>query len=41
MQNRLVVAMGEERWGRDGLGVRDYQMQIIIYKIDQKQGPTV
>ena len=25
----------------DGLKVWDYQMQIIIYKMDKQEGPTV
>ena len=27
-------------WGRDGLGVWDKQMQGIIYRMDEQQGPT-
>ena len=27
--------------GRDGLGVWDYQMQTIIYRMNKLQGPTV
>ena len=34
IENRLVVAKGEER---DRLGVWDYQMQTIIYKMDKQQ----
>ena len=26
--------------GRDELGVREQQMQTIIYRMDKKQGPT-
>ena len=36
-----MVATGEKRWGRDGLGVWDEQMQIIIYTMDKHQGSTV
>ena len=32
---------GGGRWGRGGLGVWDWQMQTIIYKMDKQQGPTV
>ena len=35
-----MVTRGE-RWGRDKLGVWDYQIQITMYKIDKQQGPTV
>ena len=35
-----MVAGGEMRWERDGLGVFDYQMQAIIYEMDKQQGPT-
>ena len=37
-RDRLVVAKGG---GGDGLGVWDQQMQIIIYRMDKQQGPTV
>ena len=41
-RDRLVVAKGEERWGRDGLRVWDQQMQVIIYnRMDKQQSPTV
>ena len=39
--HKLVVAKGQERWGRDGLGVWDQQMQSSIYRMDKQQGPTV
>ena len=29
------------RVGRDGLGVWNYQMQTIIYRMDKQQGPTL
>ena len=29
------------RWGREGVGVWGYQMQLFIYKMDRQQGPTV
>ena len=32
---------GGGEWGRDGLGVRDQQMQTIIHRMDKQQGPTV
>ena len=32
---------GGWKWGRDGQGVWDQQMQTIIYRIDKQQGPTV
>ena len=28
-------------WERDGLGVWGWQMQIIVYRMDKQQGPTV
>ena len=28
-------------WGRDGVGVWGQQMQTIIYRMDEQQGPTV
>ena len=37
-----MVAKGDGGcWGRDGLGVWDEQMQAIIYRMDEQQGPTV
>ena len=39
--NRLMVAKGEEEWGRVELGVQDQQMQTIIYRMDKQQGPTL
>ena len=41
MENRPVVAKGEEGWERDGLGVWDQQIQTILYRMDKQQGPTV
>ena len=32
---------GGRGWGRDGLGVWNEQLQIIIYRMDKQQGPTV
>ena len=29
-----------EKMGREGLGVWDYQVLIIIQRIDKQQGPT-
>ena len=39
-ENRLVVATGEEGWGRDGLGAGDPQMQTVMYRTD-KRDPAV
>ena len=39
-ENRLVVAKGGGVWRREGLGVRDYQIQTSIYRLN-KQAPTV
>ena len=36
-----MVAEGEGRWGRDGLGVWDEQTQTITYRMDKQKGPTV
>ena len=36
-----MVAKGEGGWWGEGLGVRDQQMQIIKYRVDKQQGPTV
>ena len=35
----LLLARGME-WGRDGWGVSDQQVQIIIYRMAKQQGPT-
>ena len=32
---------GIGRWGRDGLGVWDWQMPTIIYRMNKQQGLTV
>ena len=40
-ENRLVVAKGYGAWGREGLGVCDSQVQTIISRMDEQQGPTV
>ena len=40
-QRTDVAAKREGKWRRDGLGVWDQQMQIIIYRTDEQQGPTV
>ena len=34
-------SQGREGWERGGLGIWDYQIQTIIYRIDKQQGPTV
>ena len=34
MENRLVFANGV-RWGKEGLGICDYQMQISTYRMDK------
>ena len=36
-----MVAKQKEKWERDGLGACDQQMQILIYRRDEQQGPTV
>ena len=41
IENKLVVAKWEEGWGKGGVGVWDEQMQIIIYRMDKQQGPTI
>ena len=41
IENNLVVAKEEWRWGRVGFGIWDQQMQTIIYRMDKQQGPTV
>ena len=41
IENRFVVAKGEGGWEREGLGIWDYQMQTIIYRMDKQHGPTV
>lgn len=38
--NRYVAAEGEDRWGRDGVGVWDQQVQTITHRMGG-QGPTV
>ena len=40
-REQSVVAKGEGRWGREGLGVWDEQMQPLVYRMDTQQGPTV
>ena len=40
-EDRPVVAKGEVRWGKEGLGTWDQQMQTSIYGMDKQQGPTV
>ena len=32
---------GGKGWERDGVGVWDFQMQTIMYRMDKQQGPTV
>ena len=39
-KNQAVVAKGEG-WGRDGWGVWDFQVQTVIYRMDEQQGLTV
>ena len=41
IENRLVVAKKEGRWGTERLGIWDYQMQTIINTMDKQQGPTI
>ena len=41
IENRLVVAKEEGRWGTERLGIWDYQMQTIINTMDKQQGPTI
>ena len=36
-----MVAKGEGEWGRDVLGVWNWQMQTIVYRMDKQQGPIV
>ena len=40
LENKLMVTKGERRWGRDKLGLWDWQIQTTIYKTDKQQGPT-
>ena len=40
LRERLVVAEGEDGWGRDGVGVPDQQVQTITHRMDG-QGPSV
>ena len=32
---------GGKGWERDGVGVWDFQMQTIMYRMDKQQRPTV
>ena len=41
IESRLVFAKQGRRWGRDGVGRKDWQMQTIIQRMDKQQGPTV
>ena len=41
IENKFMVTKGEGVWGKDKLGVWDWQIQTTIYKIDKTQGPTV
>ena len=41
VENRLVVAKGEVRCERDGLGGWDQQIQTTIWRMDKQHGPTV
>ena len=36
-----MIAKGEGIWGSDGLGVWDYQMQTIVYRMGRKQDPIL
>ena len=36
-----MVTKGERGWGKDKLGVSDWQIQTTAYKIDKQQGPTL
>ena len=40
-REKTCGCQGGGEWERDGLGVWDYQIQIIIYRMDKLQGPTV
>ena len=40
MENRLL-AKGQEGREQDGLGVWDWQMQTITFRMDKQQGPPV
>ena len=39
MENRLL-AKGQEGREQDGLGVWDWQMQTITFRMDKQQGPN-
>ena len=39
IENRLVVAKGDGEEERTALGVCDYQVQTIIYRMDKQQSP--
>ena len=39
--NRLEVSQGEGGWRRDGAGAWGPQMQSIVNRMDEHQGPTV
>ena len=40
-QRTDLFQWGGRGWRRDGVGVWDQQMQIIIYRMDKQQGPTI
>ena len=40
-RHREQTCQGGWRWGREGLGVQDYQIQTSIQRMDKQQGPTV
>ena len=40
-REQICCCQGGGGWGRDELGVQDQQMQMIIYKMDKQQGPTL
>ena len=39
-KTNLMVTKGLRVWGREKLGVWDYQIHTTICKIDKQQGPT-
>ena len=41
IENNLMVTKRERGWGRDKLGVWDYQIQTTTYKIGKQQVPTI
>ena len=41
IENRRVVAKGQEEKVKERMGVWDQQIQTITYEMDKQQGPTV